>query len=175
MDQFIELGHVTGPQAGDDDIQAKIRSLAEQAGSISVAMTEIIERGRRESASPFRWQRPATTTSVKARQVRAMIAERRLRETVFEEDLFSDPAWDMLLDLYAAQLEQQRVSVSSLQIASVVPSTTALRWLARLERNGLVARLADRFDARRVLVRLTDKGLTLMDRYWSRLWTPGVE
>src|SRR3546814_1843272 len=42
----------------------------------------------------------------------------------------SDPAWDMLLDLYlAAERNTRPVSISSLCIASAVPATTALRWI----------------------------------------------
>jgi hypothetical protein len=44
-----------------------------------------------------------------------------MREQFFGPDLFADPAWDILLDLYAARLEQQRVAVSSLCIAAAVP------------------------------------------------------
>lgn len=47
----------------------------------------------------------------------------------FSEDLFRDPAWDMLLDLTLAHTECRRVSVTSLCIASGVPPTTALRWI----------------------------------------------
>ena len=29
-----------------------------------------------------------------------------MRSRYFDEDMFADPAWDMLLDLFAAQLER---------------------------------------------------------------------
>ena len=50
-------------------------------------------------------------------QLREMIRLRRMREGLFESDLFADPAWDMLLDLMASRLEDKPVSVSSLCIA----------------------------------------------------------
>ncbi len=53
-----------------------------------------------------------------ARDVREVIRARRLRDQFFERGLFEDPAWDMLLDLFAAELEQTQVSVSSLCIAA---------------------------------------------------------
>jgi DNA-binding MarR family transcriptional regulator len=37
-----------------------------------------------------------------------------------------------------------------------VPQTTALRWIDRLEECGLVKRLPDRDDSRRIYVELTD-------------------
>src|SRR3546814_2986047 len=55
-----------------------------------------------------------TADRLRAKGVRRMLRQRRMREQYFPADLFADPAWDMLLDLYAARLERQPVSVSSL-------------------------------------------------------------
>jgi hypothetical protein len=57
--------------------------------------------------------------------VRLVIRARRLRARYFREELFADPAWDMLLDLLQAEIAQLRVPVSSLCIAASVPATTA--------------------------------------------------
>ena len=58
---------------------------------------------------------------------RKVIRTRRLRANYFSEELFADPAWDMMLDLLQAEIAQLRVLVSSLCIAAAVPATTALR------------------------------------------------
>ena len=50
---------------------------------------------------------------VQVETVRSVIRARRLRGRFFAEDLFADPAWDMLLDLLQAELAQLRVPVSS--------------------------------------------------------------
>src|SRR3546814_4614981 len=63
----------------------------------------------------------------------------------------------MLLDLMAAHLSGQRVSVSSLCIAAAVPATTALRWIRALTAHGLFLRQADPSDGRRVFIALSDK------------------
>lgn len=81
--------------------------------------------------------------------VRAMLKMRRLRDQFFDGELFADPAWDMLLELYAAELGQQRISTGRLCVAAAVPTTTALRWISTLENKGLVERKADPFDGRR--------------------------
>lgn len=104
-----------------------------------------------------------------AQHVRAVIKSRRLREATFGEGLFADPAWDMLLHLYATYLERRRVSISSLQIASTSPSTTALRWIARLEERQLIMRCPDQLDARRIFIELSSQGLRLMDQYFAKL------
>src|SRR5471032_3052922 len=49
---------------------------------------------------------------------------RRLRSQYFPSDLFSDPCWEMLLDLYDAVLDGAEVTVTSLGAASGVPATT---------------------------------------------------
>lgn len=90
--------------------------------------------------------------------IRSILRARRAREQHFESGLFADPAWDMLLELYAARIAQQRVSVSALCAASAVPPTTGLRWISTLELAGLVHRRNDPLDGRRIFVELTPKG-----------------
>jgi DNA-binding MarR family transcriptional regulator len=101
------------------------------------------------------------------RLLRRVISQRQLRAQVFPADLFSDPAWDILLDLTAAHAEHKRVSVTSLCIASGVPSTTALRWIRILTEAGLLVRLEDTADRRRAFIALSDRGARLMARYFA--------
>ncbi|MBN8829123.1 MAG: hypothetical protein J0G94_00495, partial [Sphingomonadales bacterium] len=89
-------------------------------------------------------------------EFRAVIRARRMRDQYLPADLFADPAWDMILDLMAARLAGQRVSVSSLCIAASVPPTTALRWIRQLTDRGVFARIDDPTDGRRVFIELTD-------------------
>jgi DNA-binding MarR family transcriptional regulator len=88
---------------------------------------------------------------------------------LFAPELFADPAWDMLLELYALHLEQKRVSVSSLCIAAYVPPTTALRWVAKLEEEGLATRMEDPRDGRRTWIELSAVGIERMERYFEML------
>lgn len=88
---------------------------------------------------------------------RAMYNERRLRDQAAGIRLFGEPAWDILLDLFASEAEGKAVSVSSACLAASVPMTTALRWLARLEAEALVERSATG-DRRRINVCLTAGG-----------------
>lgn len=91
---------------------------------------------------------------------------RRRRERQFSRDLLGEPCWDMLLDLFANTVRNNPVSVTGACVASNVPTTTALRWLAILEERGLLERYPDPFDRRVVLIRLTGEG---MDRMRSML------
>lgn len=105
----------------------------------------------------------------RAKAVRRMLRQRRMREQYFPADLFADPAWDMLLDLYAARLERQPVSVSSLCIAAAVPATTALRWIKTMTDAGLFIREADPQDGRRIFIALAEGAFDALARYFEAL------
>jgi len=98
--------------------------------------------------------------------VRQIIHQRQARLRFFDGELFSDPAWDMLLDLTAARGEGKPVSVTSLCIASGVPATTALRWIKQLIDCGLFERTEDVSDKRRAFIALSDKAANAMAGYF---------
>jgi len=87
---------------------------------------------------------------------------RRARAAFFEPSIFGEPGWDILLDLYIARAEDRRISISSACIGAAVPATTALRWLAKLQRAGLVRRRPTPVDERREWVELTDEAFHRM-------------
>ena len=98
-----------------------------------------------------------------------LYAERRMRNRFLPEALFAEPAWDLLLDLYVAQHERRLISTSSACIAALVPATTALRWLGRLEKEGLVARRPDSRDERLHVVELTPGAFAAMTDLFIRM------
>ena len=74
-------------------------------------------------------------------EVLEMLREmRRVRSKYLPEELFSDPCWDVLLDLYEARLSSTQVSVTALGATSGVPMSTALRRIGELQQHGLVER-----------------------------------
>lgn len=107
-----------------------------------------------------------------ARRVRMVVEGRRRRSQLFP-DLLADPAWDILLDLFLARLEDRRCSIAATCIAAAAPPSTALRWLNRLEVAGLVVREPDAREPRRSLVRITDEGAKRMQAAMSVI--PGAE
>lgn len=121
--------------------------------------------GVTEQGSGFRAQPAAGDDAIDATDIRAAIRARRMRDQFFDSSLFADPAWDMLLDLFAAHLDETRVSVSSLCIAAAVPATTALRWITTLREAGLFERRDDPFDRRRAYIALSPKAVTAMQDY----------
>ncbi|WP_054107800.1 MarR family winged helix-turn-helix transcriptional regulator [Novosphingobium sp. AAP83] len=116
--------------------------------------------------------RRANETSVTEphpRLVRQILRQRRMRAHFFDESLFSDPAWDMLLELTAARAEGTPISVTSLCIASGVPSTTALRWIGLMTEAGLFERVADKSDRRRSFITITEKARNAMALYFAKI------
>lgn len=101
-----------------------------------------------------------------AASVRAILRARARRARFLSPKLFADPAWDMLLELYAAGLDQTTISISSLCIASGVPATTALRWIGVLTAEGLIERRSDPFDRRRVFVSLSSEATDSINAYF---------
>ena len=116
------------------------------------------------SAEPLGTNGPAMPS---AEDVRNILRLRRMRNRFFDSTLFADPAWDMLLDLLAARLEGEDVSVSSLSIAASVPSTTALRWIRTMTDLGLFERRADPTDGRRIYINLTESAANALAGYFA--------
>lgn len=84
------------------------------------------------------------------------ITKRRSR-LVSAANLFADPAWFILLDLFVRQHQGLQTSVSSACHASFSPVTTALRHIAILTERNIIQRQYDPVDQRRVYLQLTDE------------------
>ena len=116
----------------------------------------------------------ADDAPIAASEVRRAIRARRVRDQFFAGGLLEDPAWDMLLDLVAVDLEQARVSVSSLCIAAAVAPTTALRWISKLTQAGLLERQPDPFDRRRAYMALSATARDAMTGYVAAIRRAGL-
>lgn len=101
--------------------------------------------------------------------LRSIARARARRGKFFGDDLFADPAWDMILDLAAASGRNERVSVTSLCLASGVPPTTALRWIGILVDRGIFVRVEDEIDRRRSFVELSQSGKRDLARYFAEV------
>ena len=113
--------------------------------------------------------RPKRGGSDEARWVRNLLRARAARADFFNAELFADPAWDLLLSLYAAGIEQTRVAINELSLACRVPLTTALRWIGALQKEGLIVRKPDPHDARRIFVSLSAEGSQAVRAYFGSL------
>jgi DNA-binding MarR family transcriptional regulator len=135
----------------------------------SAQLTRQVRRPPDPAAEPRPERTPDNLDPV-ARK-RAALADlrtvRRTRDQYFPSDLFSDPCWEMLLDLYDAKLVGAEVTVTSLGAASGVPLTTALRRMEALQSHGLIVRAEDAADRRRTIIRLTTAGLQAVESFFE--------
>jgi DNA-binding MarR family transcriptional regulator len=120
--------------------------------------------GLRSIATSFDPSRPPR--KVTAVWIRAILKARRRRERLLGSAIFADPAWDILLELYAIELEKRQATTTEVCKASAVPGTTGLRWIGELDEAGLIIRTSDKVDRRRVFVRLSPRGLAAMKEYF---------
>lgn len=143
-----------------------LHPLADELLAIAERLRDAAEgASARYDGDALRVARPARNHLALARKAYNL---RRKRAALFgNPDLFGEPAWDILLDLFIAHGEGKSVSVSSACIGSASPATTGLRWLGVLADEGLVVRENDPEDNRRVMVRLTRAGLAAMERFFD--------
>lgn len=152
------------------DNATRLRQISDEMGRIAATLARLSsdepEGGNVALLRPSGADRPS---SVDGETIRAVVRARRLRARFFSEELFADPAWDMMLDLLQAEIAQHRVPVSSLCIAAAVPATTALRWIKTMTDAGLFVRRADPHDGRRVFVELAPETSAALHRYFGEL------
>ena len=164
-------GHLS--DIATDNSTARLRQLSEDVGRIAATLARLSNGP--DSVKPLA-AAPAGLTEkpvgeVTRHQVQSVIRARRARSRFFSDELFADPAWDMLLDLTQAEIAQVRVPVSSLCIAAAVPATTALRWIKTLTDTGIFLRRSDPHDGRRVFVELAPATSQAMLAYFGHVGT----
>jgi hypothetical protein len=170
QDEVARISRMLGELAGQGGSVGLPVGFGPRPAAISACSGQVRAPVRDFAASPRSFMPDERVIErQQARQVRGLLRRRRMREQYFPADLFADPAWDMLLDLYAARLEHQPVSVSSLCIAAAVPATTALRWIKTMTDAGLFLREADPQDGRRIFLALADSAAEAMARYFEAL------
>ena len=151
-----------------DQNAARLRQLSDEVSRIAATLSRL-SSGPAAISAIVEPVQSSDLPEVSAETVRTVIRARRLRARYFAEDLFADPAWDMLLDLLQAEIAHLRVPVSSLCIAAAVPATTALRWLKTMVAQGLFVRRADPHDGRRVFVELAPDASRALRRYFAEV------
>lgn len=68
----------------------------------------------------------------------AILDFRRLRLKILPPDLFAEPAWDLLLELFVADAEGRRLTARQVCGRSSIPPSVMSRWLNHLSQSGFV-------------------------------------
>ncbi|NNC47080.1 MAG: hypothetical protein HKO13_01430 [Sphingomonas sp.] len=151
-------------EANEAGVGADLERLAQEVARIASSLAMLTQ----PSGPAVRTDKPAASPgSVHAEQVRREIQARRRRFDHFDRTLFSDPAWDMLLELTEADLKRQDVPVSALCMAANVPPTTALRWIRTMCQREIFRRRPDARDGRRVFLELEPDARAAMHAYFA--------
>lgn len=121
---------------------------------------------------------PAESRAANANQIgdtvpgdlaRKAFADRRRRAAIAGTDgLFGEPAWDILLDLFIAAEEGRQVALESACAHAGVPDTNAQRWVAILERRGMVLRESSPQARWREYLRLTPQAQQDLATYFRK-------
>lgn len=101
--------------------------------------------------------------------VRRLVTARSTRRSYLSSALFGEPAWDILLNLYALSFTFRRTSLSKVHTLSAVPPTTTLRCVRKLESAGLVIRVRDPLDARRIWIELSNDAVSRIEAYLDHI------
>ena len=168
---FVIARHSAEPRLHDvtrDSSAARLRQLSDEVSRIAASLARLSVGPGAPQAERID-QQLGEAPHVSLEQIRQIIRARRLRSRYFDEELFADPGWDMLLDLLQAEIAQHRVPVSSLCIAAAVPATTALRWIKTMTDAGLFRRRDDPHDGRRVFVELGPQASEGLRRYFKEV------
>ena len=123
---------------------------------------DLVDRDVRAAIKSVKGNACATWSAEPIEVARVMYRNRRARNRHFDDSLFAEPRWDILLDLFIAGEEGRTISISSACIGAAVPHATALRHLGVMQRKGLVERRPDPRDARCQHVRITDNAAASM-------------
>src|SRR5690349_3323953 len=81
--------------------------------------------------------------AVKEDHILSVLLVRQARTAVLGSGLFSDPAWDLMLELYAAHLGERTVCLTDLAAAIGTPLSVTERWVTALVERGLAERASD--------------------------------
>jgi hypothetical protein len=143
-----------------DGLALRCQTLAGEIGSALSELVALATDGAQPNAGI-----PAGATDTLRACARQLHEERRFRLRFFPADLFAEHSWDMLLDVFIADMDGKRLTATAVCAGSDVALTTGLRWLRAMERMGLIERVLDPVDRRCQYIVLKEAGRSAMRLY----------
>lgn len=142
--------------------------ITELADRLSALAEEFNERALFVTASIVAEPGDAFTDSQLREMAQSLLDQRRARRRFLPEELFHEPAWDMLLALFVARHDHP-MNIKALVATSDAPVTTSQRWVEHLYKLRLVNRVSDPTDRRRVEISLNEAGQSAIVRYLTEI------
>lgn len=137
------------------DIELVDHIIVADRGTQRVRISQAERRRARTGFSLLRSPDPAAASDIALENAKATLRRRMLREQLFgAPELFGDPAWEMLIDIFIHECEGNPLPVSSLCVTPSIPMSSALRLCQKLCDAGIINRIPDPGDGRRSFVSL---------------------
>lgn len=162
--------HPSGdPNPSAEDVRAtqKLDELGRALGieivdHIIVTSAYIHHIVRKDAAVPFGCGRsgftlrsPDASDPIALANAKATLRRKLLRQQLLGyPELFGDPGWEMIVDVFIHELERKQLPVTSLCVTAGIPMSSALRLAQRLVDAELLIRVPDPYDGRRSFVKL---------------------
>ena len=147
-------------------VETRLRETAKQLKMAARELEAIALQPMRLTRTMFSVDKIREQAVVLAALARREYEKRRLREALVPTAQFCDPAWDILLDLFARDLLKEQTTTTSSSIAAHCPPTTALRYIGLLEEEGMLVREKSTTDGRIVYVSLSEAALQSIGSYF---------
>jgi DNA-binding MarR family transcriptional regulator len=139
------------------DLTAKLSAVAEEFNGRVAKAAEPVQAGNEPNDAAL------------VEHANAVLEQRRLRRKFLPGELFHEPAWDMLLALFASRDDRMPMNIKALVSMSDAPVTTSQRWIEHLHKLKLIDRVTDPTDRRRVEISLSYTGDQQMKAYLRAL------
>ena len=173
IEEFLEdkSSNIQSEDTSDTSLRRPSSREFEGLHQIARAMVSWIERFA-PTAPDAQKSRDRRSMTILAKRI---YNERVRRHKFFPDGLFGEPAWDILLDLFVAEGENELRAIKEVCMASHAPDATALRHIAQLAALGMVKHSLDRTDLRRKFLKLTPEGRTSVESYLKHMPILGDE
>ena len=135
------------------------------ADMLAKTCSELALLQERFRSRPSKLVRPTDPAGV----ARALLAERRLRDSMFPKGLFGEAAWDLLLTLYVARAGGEELNVTKACKLTRTAFATMNRLLERMDKGGLILRRPSAHKRSSTLVELSDDAAARMDRLLAEI------
>lgn len=93
-------------------------------------------------------------------QISSIMRFRLARAELFDAAIFANPAWDILLQLFAARLAHRQMRL--VDLPEIVPRSTLARWALALEEQGLISFGVEEPQTEEVRLEISDEGAARM-------------
>jgi hypothetical protein len=97
-----------------------------------------------------------------------ILSSRHKRATMFGGELFKDPAYDILLEVFSRTQTGELTSPSIACAATSVPHATAVRHISLLVQKSYIERIVNPWDKRSINLKLTPLAMDKMTRWLGR-------